>query len=63
MKPSAGRDFIVGLFVLAGLAAVAYLSLTVGPLAVVGDTRPRAAAPVSGRPCRRADQPSGAMQA
>ena len=30
MRPSPTRDFIVGLFVLAGLAAVAYLSLSVG---------------------------------
>jgi phospholipid/cholesterol/gamma-HCH transport system substrate-binding protein len=32
MKRSAVRDFVVGLFVLAGLGAIAYLSMTVGNL-------------------------------
>jgi len=32
MKRSAGRDFVVGLFVLAGLGAIAYLSMSVGNL-------------------------------
>lgn len=32
MKPSPTRDFVVGLFVLAGLGAIGYLSLEVGGL-------------------------------
>jgi phospholipid/cholesterol/gamma-HCH transport system substrate-binding protein len=36
MRRSASRDFIVGLFVLAGLSAVAYLSLSVGGLTLTG---------------------------
>jgi phospholipid/cholesterol/gamma-HCH transport system substrate-binding protein len=36
MRRSASRDFIVGLFVLAGLAAVAYLSLSVGGVSYMG---------------------------
>ena len=62
MKPSAGRDFTVGLFVLAGLAAVAYLSLTVGGFNIggrpglllfasfdeIGGLKPRAPVVVSG---------------
>ena len=37
MQSSATRDFIVGLFVLAGLLAVAYLSTSLGGLAYTGD--------------------------
>ena len=62
MKPSAGRDFTVGLFVLAGLAAVAYLSLTVGGFKIasnpalllfasfdeIGGLKPRAPVVISG---------------
>ena len=36
MRPSPARDFVVGLFVLAGLGAVAYLSLQVGGLSYKG---------------------------
>src|SRR5512144_1673273 len=36
MRRSPSRDFIVGLFVLAGLAAVAYLSLSVGGVSYTG---------------------------
>ncbi|MGH7786441.1 MAG: outer membrane lipid asymmetry maintenance protein MlaD [Candidatus Binatia bacterium] len=36
MRRSPSRDFVVGLFVLAGLAAVAYLSLSVGGVAYTG---------------------------
>ena len=36
MQASAGRDLVVGLFVLAGLAAVAYLSIQVGGLSYKG---------------------------
>jgi phospholipid/cholesterol/gamma-HCH transport system substrate-binding protein len=36
MQPSPIRDFIVGLFVLAGLAAIAYLSIQVGGLSYKG---------------------------
>jgi phospholipid/cholesterol/gamma-HCH transport system substrate-binding protein len=36
MQPSPIRDFVVGLFVLAGLAALAYLSIQVGGLSYKG---------------------------
>ena len=36
MQASAGRDLVVGLFVLAGLLAVAYLSIQVGGLSYKG---------------------------
>ena len=36
MQPSPARDLIVGLFVLAGLAALAYLSIQVGGMAYTG---------------------------
>jgi phospholipid/cholesterol/gamma-HCH transport system substrate-binding protein len=36
MQPSATRDFVVGLFVLAGLGAIAYLSIQVGGLSYKG---------------------------
>jgi len=36
MKPSPTRDLLVGLFVLAGLGAIAYLSLSVGGLSYGG---------------------------
>ena len=36
MQPSPIRDFVVGLFVLAGLAAIAYLSIQVGGLSYKG---------------------------
>lgn len=36
MRESNARDFVVGLFVLAGLAAVAYLSIQVGGLSYAG---------------------------
>jgi phospholipid/cholesterol/gamma-HCH transport system substrate-binding protein len=36
MQPSATRDLIVGLFVAAGLAAIAYLSIQVGGLSYKG---------------------------
>jgi phospholipid/cholesterol/gamma-HCH transport system substrate-binding protein len=36
MQPSSIRDFIVGLFVLAGLGAIAYLSIQVGGLSYKG---------------------------
>jgi len=36
MRRSATRDFIVGLFVLAGLGAIAYLSMSVGGLTLNG---------------------------
>jgi phospholipid/cholesterol/gamma-HCH transport system substrate-binding protein len=36
MRPSPTRDFVVGLFVLAGFGAVAYLSLQVGGLSYKG---------------------------
>jgi phospholipid/cholesterol/gamma-HCH transport system substrate-binding protein len=36
MQPSPIRDFIVGLFVLAGLGAIAYLSIQVGGLSYKG---------------------------
>jgi phospholipid/cholesterol/gamma-HCH transport system substrate-binding protein len=63
MRPSSTRDFIVGLFVLAGLAAVGYMSLSVGgftPFASsgrmrvyasfdeIGGLKPRAPVVVSG---------------
>lgn len=35
---SSGRDLIVGLFVIAGLLAIVYLSLRVGGITVTGDT-------------------------
>jgi phospholipid/cholesterol/gamma-HCH transport system substrate-binding protein len=38
MDRSATRDFIVGLFVLAGIAAIAYLSISVGDLSWHGPT-------------------------
>ena len=38
MRRSATRDFLVGLFVLIGLGAIAYLSLTVGGLSYAGPT-------------------------
>ena len=37
MQPSAFRDLLVGLFVLAGMAAIAYLSLQVGGLSYKGE--------------------------
>jgi len=37
MQNSSTRDFAVGLFVLAGLAAVAYLSVSLGGLSYTGD--------------------------
>ena len=37
MQKSSGRDFIVGVFVLAGLVAVAYLSANLGGLSYKGD--------------------------
>src|SRR2546430_9755449 len=36
MRPSPVRDSLVGLFVLAGLAAIAYLSISVGGLSYGG---------------------------
>ena len=36
MQPSPVRDFVVGLFVLAGLGAIAYLSIQVGGLSYKG---------------------------
>ena len=36
MQPSPARDLVVGLFVLAGLAALAYLSIQVGGMAYTG---------------------------
>ena len=36
MNRSSMRDFVVGLFVLAGLGAVAYLSITIGGLSYAG---------------------------
>jgi phospholipid/cholesterol/gamma-HCH transport system substrate-binding protein len=36
MQPSSRRDLIVGLFVLAGLGAIAYLSIQVGGLSYTG---------------------------
>lgn len=36
MQPSATRDLVVGVFVAAGLAAIAYLSLQVGGLSYAG---------------------------
>lgn len=60
MQPSPIRDFTVGLFVLAGLAAIAYLSVQVGGLQgergfhlyatfdQIGGLRPRAPVVVSG---------------
>lgn len=36
MRRSPTRDFVVGLFVLAGLAAVAYLSLSIGGVSYTG---------------------------
>jgi phospholipid/cholesterol/gamma-HCH transport system substrate-binding protein len=36
MQPSPARDMIVGLFVLAGLAALAYLSIQIGGMAYTG---------------------------
>ena len=36
MQPSHIRDFVVGLFVLAGLGALAYLSIQVGGLSYKG---------------------------
>lgn len=38
MERSPGRDFVVGLFVLAGIAAIAYLSISVGDLSWHGPT-------------------------
>lgn len=37
MKPNQTRDVAVGLFVLAGLAAIAYLSFRLGGLTITGD--------------------------
>ncbi len=37
MQPSPIRDFIVGLFILAGLGAIAYLSIQVGGLSYKGE--------------------------
>jgi phospholipid/cholesterol/gamma-HCH transport system substrate-binding protein len=37
MRPSPIRDFIVGLFVLAGLGAIAYLSIQVGGVSYKGE--------------------------
>jgi len=37
MQPSAFRDLLVGLFVIAGMAAIAYLSLQVGGLSYKGE--------------------------
>ena len=62
MGRSSTRDFLVGLFVLAGLAAIAYLSLSVGGLTYTGPggliiyaafdqtggLKPRAAVEISG---------------
>lgn len=62
MRSSVGRDFVVGLFVLAGLAAVAYLSLQVGGVSLdvgkgmmlyatfdeIGDLKERAPVVVAG---------------
>jgi len=62
MQPSAGRDFIVGLFVLVGLAAIAYLSFSVGGLSLnssggltlyaafdqIGGLKPRAPVVIAG---------------
>lgn len=62
MKPSPVRDLIVGLFVLAGLGALAYLSLQVGGLSYkgpggfilyasfdeIGGLKPRAPVTISG---------------
>jgi len=62
MSRSSTRDFLVGLFVLAGLAAIAYLSLSVGGLSYTGPggliiyasfdqtggLKPRAAVEISG---------------
>jgi phospholipid/cholesterol/gamma-HCH transport system substrate-binding protein len=39
MQPSPSRDLAVGLFVLAGLCAVAWLSVRVGGLTLAGDQR------------------------
>jgi len=36
MNPTSSRDLVVGLFVLAGLAAIAYLSLSLGGLSYSG---------------------------
>jgi phospholipid/cholesterol/gamma-HCH transport system substrate-binding protein len=38
MDRSPGRDFIVGLFVLAGIAAIAYLSINIGGFSLHGPT-------------------------
>jgi len=62
MQPSPVRDFVVGLFVLAGLAAIAYLSLQVGGINYkgprgfvlyagfdeIGGLKPRAPVTISG---------------
>lgn len=62
MTRSATRDFVVGLFVLAGLAAIAYLSMSVGGLTLsdngglrlfanfdqIGGLKPRAPVVVAG---------------
>ena len=49
MRRSPTRDFVVGLFVLAGLAAIAYLSLSVGGVSYSGPEGPHAVAPTSTR--------------
>ena len=36
MKPSPVRDLVVGLFILAGLAAIGYLSIRLGGLSYKG---------------------------
>jgi phospholipid/cholesterol/gamma-HCH transport system substrate-binding protein len=41
MKPNQTRDIAVGLFVIAGLAAIAYLSFRVGGLTIAGDAMMR----------------------
>jgi phospholipid/cholesterol/gamma-HCH transport system substrate-binding protein len=62
MQRSATRDFVVGLFVLAGLAAIAYLSISVGGFSLhrnegliiyasfdeIGGLKPRAPVVISG---------------
>lgn len=44
MQASPTRDFVVGLFVLAGIAALAYLSIQIGGLSYTGDGGLRLAA-------------------
>ena len=62
MERSATRDFVVGLFVIAGLGAIAYLSFSVGGLSLssngglhlfatfdqIGGLKPRAKVEISG---------------